>query len=130
MSIGQLLLKPMAGKPCNGCGYCCSTGPCELAEEFLQCTSGPCVALESRDGQMRCGLVRNPLGYLFKAAHPNLNVPVLEEAPNTEEGHKLSSQIAAALGMGYGCDSEDDQEAVAWNSARILAQFPFTDSLN
>lgn len=76
---------------------------------------GPCVALEHREGKLQCGLVRNPLGYLFKAAHPGADVPVLEDAPDSEEGHRLSVQLAASLGLGMGCDADDDEGAEAWN---------------
>ena len=109
------LRKPAFGSACNGCGYCCSTQPCQLAEEFLRCSEGPCVALEMRDGRTVCGLVRNPLGYLFKVAHPEAQVPVLDEAPATTEGWSLSVRLAAALGFGQGCDAEDDDESAAWS---------------
>lgn len=76
---------------------------------------GPCTALEVRDGKSSCGLVRNPLGYLFKAAHPDDDsVSVLEDAPNLEAGRQLSSDLAAALGIGRGCDSDDDEESASW----------------
>lgn len=108
------LTKPIQGSACNGCGYCCATEPCALAHEFLHCTVGPCVALEVREGRTFCGLVRNPLGYLFKAAHPQADVPLLEEAPDNDEGHRLSVKLAAALGLGHGCDASDDEESAAW----------------
>ena len=108
------LQKPKFGEPCNGCGYCCNTEPCELAKEVLHCMTGPCVALEARDGRAICGLVRNPLGYLFKAAHPEADVPVLEAAPDIRAGAQLSSDLAAALGIGMGCDSDDDDVSSAW----------------
>ena len=108
------LPKPRFGEPCNGCGYCCSVQPCALAEEFLKCTTGPCVALE-RDGERTgCGLVRNPLGYLFKAAHPEVEVPVLDAPHTSEVAAELSSEMARALGIGKGCDSDDDAESAAW----------------
>ena len=110
----QGLSKPAFRQPCNGCGYCCATQPCQLAQEYLQCTQAPCVALEMREGVGRCGLVRNPLGYLFKATHPQAQVPVLEEAPDSEHGHWLSSQFAAVLGLGMGCDAQDDAQSTLW----------------
>lgn len=106
--------KPALGAPCNGCGYCCSREPCALAQEFLRCTSGPCVALERQGGKTLCGLVRNPLGYLFQAAHPGQAVAVLEDAPALAEGARLSRELAEALGIGRGCDSLDDDESAAW----------------
>lgn len=88
--------------------------PCKLAREFLHCTTGPCVALEFHAGGSRCGLVRNPLGYLFKAAHPDKAVPVLDAAPASAVGDQLSADLASALGIGMGCDSTDDEDSAAW----------------
>lgn len=110
------LPKPKFGEACNGCGYCCTTEPCMLAQEFLNCRNGPCVALESRDGRTFCGLVRNPLGYLYSAVHPLEKVPLLDPAPELEEGFQLSTKFAAALGFGMGCDADDDEDAQAWTS--------------
>jgi hypothetical protein len=106
--------KPKFGDACNGCGYCCTVQSCKLAEEFLRCVTGPCVALEVREGKTVCGLVRNPLGYLFKAAHPDDDTPVLDAAPDFEAGKQLSADLAAALGIGLGCDADDDEESAAW----------------
>ena len=111
--------KPKFGSACSGCGYCCATEPCDLAREFLHCSSGPCVALEVRDGRSSCGLVRNPLGYIFQAGHPEQSVPVLEDAPRSEEGAQLSVRIASALGLGMGCDSDDDETSADWSSAKL-----------
>lgn len=108
------LKKPSFGQACNGCGYCCSEEPCRLAQEFLHCTKGPCIALEQVDGKYSCGLVRNPLGYLYKAANPASDFSPLSEAPLSEEGHQLSIEIATALGLGQGCDSADDEESAQW----------------
>lgn len=85
-----------------------------LAREFLHCVTGPCIALETSEHRAICGLVRNPLGYIFKAAHPDADVLVLEAAPNVEEGYQLSVKFAAALGVGQGCDAEDDEASAAW----------------
>lgn len=85
-----------------------------LAQEFLHCDSGPCVALETAEGKAICGLVRNPLGYLYKAAHPEAEVSVLDAAPNIQKGHEISVEFAAALGFGKGCDAADDEAAASW----------------
>lgn len=85
-----------------------------LAKEFLQCLSGPCVALETSEGSTVCGLVRNPIAYLFQAAHPDSDTDVLGAPPAIELGHQLSVKFAAALGVGQGCDAIDDQAAAAW----------------
>lgn len=112
--------KPRLGEACNGCGYCCTVEPCLLAKEFLHCITGPCYALESSAGRSRCGLVRNPLGYLFKAANPTAEVDLLAAPAELEEGYRLSVAFAAALGVGQGCDAEDTAESTCWpSSARI-----------
>lgn len=87
-----------------------------LASTYLNCTSGPCIALEHNDGRSNCGLVRNPLGYLYQAANPDTSVSVLDPPPDLEAGHQLSVQIAAALGVGQGCDSDDTDDALLWPS--------------
>lgn len=114
MTTTPALPKPRFGAPCNGCGYCCTAQPCALAEEFLKCSAGPCVALERQGERTTCGLVRNPLGYLFKAAHPDVEVPVLDAPLVSDEGARLSGEIARVLGVGLGCDSSDDAESAAW----------------
>ncbi len=108
------LTKPAYGLACNGCGFCCTSAPCGLAKEFLHAPEGPCLAMEVKDGRAVCGLVRNPLGYLFKAAHPEAEVPVLDAAPTVEESYRLSVRLAAALGFGTGCDAVDDTLSAAW----------------
>lgn len=108
------IAKPRFGAPCNGCGYCCTMEPCQLAQEFLKCVTGPCVALEIQGDRTGCGLVRNPLGYLFKAAHPEAEVPVLDAPLPCEASSQLSAEMAGALGIGKGCDSDDDEVSAGW----------------
>lgn len=108
------LTKPKFGDSCTGCGYCCTAQPCALAVEFLKCSEGPCVALEAQGGRFVCGLVRNPLGYLYQATHPEEAVPFLDSPPSNDVASQLSADIAAALGVGLGCDSTDDEESAAW----------------
>lgn len=115
MSPASHIPKPKLGEACNGCGHCCTAQPCLLAQEFLGCMQGPCVALESRDGKNTCGLVRNPLGYLFKAGNPATQGPSLQEPPSIEASHRLSTEFAGALGLGMGCDADDDNATIAWN---------------
>lgn len=85
-----------------------------LAQDALNCVVGPCVALESIAGRSSCGLVRNPLGYMFRAAHPDSDVDVLAPALDIANGHQLSVEIAAALGVGSGCDARDSGETAKW----------------
>lgn len=108
------LQKPPQFSDCNHCGYCCSIQPCQLAEEFLACHTGPCVALELVEGLARCGLVRNPLGYLYQAAKPGAAID-LSVVPDLAASLELSKQIADTLGIGKGCDAVDDADSVAWN---------------
>lgn len=93
--------------------------PCALAQELLRCVHGPCVALEIAEGRAICGLVRNPLGYLYKATHPDEDVAVLEAAPDVRAGYQLSVDLAAALGIGKGCDADDDEVSVAWPASNV-----------
>lgn len=102
-----MLEKPKFGSPCNGCGYCCAADPCALAQEFLACVDGPCVALEYHHDIARCGLVRDPLGYIWKAAHPDAEAPTTSETMLAGKScGDLSAQIAKALGIGRGCDAD------------------------
>lgn len=91
-----------------------------LAQEFLKCSTGPCIALEVQGDRTGCGLVRNPLGYLFKAAHPEADVPLLDAPLPSEATSQLSAEMAGALGIGKGCDSDDDAFSAAW-PAPLLA---------
>lgn len=111
------LPKPKIGQPCNGCGFCCTIEPCKLAQELLNCTSGPCVALEFTGNTSGCGLVRNPLAYLFKAANPDVEVDLLGDPPPVAAGFDLSVKMAAALGIGHGCDADDDESSALWGCA-------------
>ena len=79
---------------------------------------GPCVALEVADGRAVCGLVRNPLGYLYQATHPDEVAAATGPAPAVEAGHRLSAEIAAVLGIGKGCDADDDEVSAAWATTR------------
>jgi len=90
------LHKPRKGDACNGCGMCCSVQPCALAAEFLHCTTGPCVALEYEDGRTFCGFVRRPVHYLMA-----------KDAPPSITG-TLQAHLAGILGLGHGCDSDDE----------------------
>lgn len=89
------LPKPKRGEACNGCGLCCATEPCRLANEFLDCHTGKCVALEIENGRTYCGLVRRPAHYIFG-----------EDVPEKDTAF-FSATVAGALGLGMGCDSDD-----------------------
>ena len=53
------LIKPPAGDPCNGCGYCCKLETCPLARLRYWRIAGPCPALHWNDGAYRyeCGML-------------------------------------------------------------------------
>ncbi|MFL1449142.1 hypothetical protein ACI77O_12175 [Pseudomonas tritici] len=106
--------KPQHGQPCNSCGYCCTVEPCMLANEYLDCNAGPCVALEVSDGKSSCGFVRNPLGYLWVKTHPSSDRAMLDDPAMIKQGAELSAQLASALGVGRGCDSSDDAQSASW----------------
>jgi hypothetical protein len=64
------LTKPVFKSPCNGCGLCCQTTLCDVAERMLPLAKAPCPALEYEGGRTWCGLVRHPsrhLGLKFDA---------------------------------------------------------------
>jgi hypothetical protein len=102
--------KPRYGQPCNGCGYCCIEQPCALAVEMLKCATGPCIALESDGTRTYCGFVRRPLAYLWQVSAPGRTLPPDEGATPSQAEAELSSRLAAALGLGMGCDAEDPAE--------------------
>jgi hypothetical protein len=94
---GLVLEKPKFGEKCNSCGLCCTIQPCLLAEQFLNCFDGPCVALEEEsDGRKTCGLVKRPAHYMFG-----------EDAPQSLTGG-FQVMLANMLGIGRGCDASDD----------------------
>lgn len=103
------LPKPKIGSDCNSCGMCCTVEPCKLANEFLDCHVGPCIALEREGLAQVCGLVRRPAWYMFG-----------EDRPANETG-ELSVYFANALGIGRGCDA-DDVEPSMWKPVIYIAQ--------
>lgn len=96
-----ILPVPKFGEPCNGCGMCCQQMPCGLAAELLNCTEGPCVALELHEGRTMCGLVVRPAYYLSHIA--GFADPELKDAVS-KAASELFSQM---LGIGKGCCSSD-----------------------
>lgn len=106
--------KPKFGERCNHCGYCCSTEPCQISKEFLGCAEGPCIALETVDGQSSCGMIINPLGYIFKAAHPHDDLASPQHDNLVEENRRIGERVAQVIGAGRGCDSIDDEQSAMW----------------
>ena len=99
--------KPKIGAPCNGCGMCCTVQPCALAVVFLDCTEGPCIALELDGEKMVCGLVKRPAWYMFG------------EDRSVSETGRLSVLYAQALGIGRGCDADDVAREV-WHPVILM----------
>lgn len=89
----ELVKKPPHGSLCNGCGLCCMTSLCPLAEAVFPTEMAPCPALvASPDGKMDCGLVLKP--------H--------EFRPTRARIHGVDKMRQAALrliGAGQGCDA-------------------------
>lgn len=90
---------PGHGKPCNGCGVCCLTALCYVADWLFngrpeaehEETAGPCPALEREGERYYCGLMRSPELY----------------APVTVAMHGADAARATMkflMGAGDGCD--------------------------
>ena len=97
----QAPAKPAAGKPCNGCGVCCTVAPCPLGVLVSGRRHGACAALRwQADGQRYgCAVASDP-----GAVWPRL--PLVLHAPL----QRLAKRWIAA---GAGCDSDLVAEAVA-----------------
>lgn len=89
----RVLPKPKRGEKCNGCGLCCATQLCRIAEEQFPGAVAPCPALEFEDGRTYCGMVRHP------SRHMKINFTGADET--------IAPMISMALGIGRGCDAED-----------------------
>ena len=77
--------KPAYGATCNGCGVCCKTTLCPVAEmAFGRSEPAPCPALVWDAGRYWCGMVRR------------------------EEARSAPSWIAELLDIGGGCGMEDE----------------------
>ena len=86
--------KPPFGAPCNGCGYCCQQGLCQLGEMIFGAVAPPCPALLFVQGRYWCSLV---LMEYATRRHDASVPPVLEHS----------------LAIGWGCDAETDEEVAA-----------------
>ena len=76
--------------------------------------------MERQEERTICGLVRNPLGYLYRATNPDTDLDLHAPAEPSEASARLSADLASALGLGLGCDSEDDPSLIAnWMRNRI-----------
>ncbi len=58
-------LKPVEGKPCNGCGVCCLAEPCPVGMVISRKILGSCSALQwvADERRYRCGLLASPAAH-------------------------------------------------------------------
>ena len=89
----QAIAKPKLRAPCNGCGLCCISSLCEIAEALLPGAQAPCPALEAENGRFWCGLVR----------HPSKHLGIRWNGDSI-----LSPLIAKGIALGQGCGMEDE----------------------
>lgn len=75
--------KPKEGQPCNGCGFCCASELCAVAEFFHGKRPGPCPEMVFNDDRFWCGVMLR----------------------STDEPTRF--MLTRLLGFGVGCDSED-----------------------
>lgn len=94
VQIDRVLPKPKFGEPCNGCGFCCATELCQIAEDSFPGAAAPCPALEFGDGRTWCGMIRHP------SRHLKINFTGADE--------KVAPLISMALAVGQGCGADDD----------------------
>ena len=73
--------KPPFGKPCNGCGYCCSSEVCKMGKAIYKTERVPCPGLMRLEDRFVC--------HLF-------------EIVNEEQRPFLRFH----MGIGIGCDSD------------------------
>lgn len=88
------LTKPKFGDKCNGCGLCCASELCDLAEMAFPGASAPCPALEWEDGRAWCGMVRHP------SRHLSLNY--------TGADAITRDLYAQGIAVGQGCGMPDE----------------------
>lgn len=81
--------KPAWGDPCNGCGMCCQSSACQIAQRVSGDIPGtPCSLLEWDGAKYRCGALR------------------IADSLGATEGAFLRMK----LGVGFGCDAEATTE--------------------
>ena len=77
----DMLKKPPFGKPCNGCGYCCSEEICKMGKAIYSTKIAPCPGLIKIGNKFFC--------YLY-------------EICNIE----MKPFLRFHMGIGVGCDSD------------------------
>lgn len=91
--------KPLYGRPCNGCGDCCTAEACTLSRDYIHSEASPCVALEWDGTRYHCGLISHPRRHLKE------ELPIMKlHLPNEER--IIGDMFAHMLGAGKGCDAE------------------------
>ena len=114
--------KPPQGKPCNGCGLCCIAEVCDLGKELGD--EERCRALISLGtGRFACGLVADPYRFL----PPERLVPwhaIDQLAPGGQGEQALKAHFAGLLGVGRGCDADDEAIQAFQDEADAQRQLP------
>ena len=89
----QAPAKPAPGRPCNGCGVCCSWQPCPAGMLISRRRTGACSALLWRAAGQRyhCGLITAP--QQFVPALPGWMQPM------------FAALLRRWISAGSGCDS-------------------------
>ena len=92
--------KPDYGAHCNGCGLCCTAGPCPVAFVFLFQFHGECRALLWQDETKRyvCGMVVCPDHY----------VRIIPRRLRERSGKFFASRIAAGAGCDFAAEVTND----------------------
>lgn len=72
------------------------------------------MALEWSENGSSCGMVTNPLGYMYMAKQPGSPLINMHEGSLRDRSLALGQHIAQRLGVGKGCDSSDDEESARW----------------
>ena len=98
--------KPAQGQPCNGCGSCCQTAVCSLGKWLFGWTPAPCPALRWHAGRSWCGVVEM-------------------EADFVAQGRLPAPDIAVALGVDRGCDTDDEGRREGWYGSSHSGGYPW-----
>jgi len=89
--------KPKFTEPCNGCGFCCASSVCEVGLKLHGNTQAPCQLMRWREGRFFCGAID------------------IADEMGVIEGFALRVKLA----IGFGCDSETDEEWDVREAAKI-----------
>ena len=104
-----MLAKPPHGLPCNGCGLCCVSALCPVAESQFGIRPGPCPAIMPQaNGRVLCGIMEDPARFA-------------PEKTARYGAAAVSKSVKLLNGAGQGCDAlADDEEEDAVYAAYIF----------